>query len=142
MALLSLAFLLLVTVAVASTWGCCRTRRFNQDVNHAQAVRELARNVLTDVVDVQTGERGYMATGQPDYLDVYNHALDRLSAEMNALQTRGGFRRRAQLRRVATLKIDIDAKVAELKRSVAYVAANRGARGRGPSCAAARAATR
>jgi two-component sensor histidine kinase len=123
-ALLTLAFILLVTVAVASTWGVVRTREYNNEVNRAQAVRAEARDVLTDVVDVETGERGYLATGQGAYLDVYNHALERLSADMNALQQAAAVEP-TQLRRVAMLKIDIDAKAAELKRSVAYVAAGR-----------------
>ncbi len=124
-ALLVLAFLLLVTVAVASTMGVMSSRRFNQDVVHDQTVRELARNVLTDVLEVQSGERGYIITGKPQELGAYNAALARLSADVNALQTAAS-RDPDQLRRVSTLKIDIDAKVAEFKRVVAFVAANRG----------------
>ena len=124
--LLVLAFLLLVTVAVASTLGVLSTRTFNQDVQHDQTVRELTRNVLTDVLEVQSGERGYIITGKPQELGAYNMALARLSSDVNLLQTRAGTDA-SQLRRVSMLKIDIDAKVAEFKRVVAFVAANRGA---------------
>jgi two-component sensor histidine kinase len=124
--LLSLGFILLMIVVVASTASVIQTRKFNNDVNHAQLVRALARNVLTDTIDVETGARGYLLTSQKDYLDVYNRALDRLSAEMNALQ-REATRDPKQLRRVATLKIHIDARVAQIKRSVAFVAAGRAA---------------
>ncbi|HWE45703.1 MAG TPA: CHASE3 domain-containing protein [Caulobacteraceae bacterium] len=124
--LLVVAFLLLITVAVASTLGVLSTRQFNQDVVHDQTVRELARNVLTDVLEVQSGERGYMITGKPQELGAYDSALARLSNDVNRLQAEAG-PDQGQLRRIATLKIDVDAKAAEFKRVVAFVAANRGA---------------
>ena len=125
-ALLVLAFLLLVTVGVASTVGVRTARNYNQDVAHSQIVRERALNVLTDVLEVQSGERGYIITTKPQELDAYNTALARLSAHVNALQAAANADP-SQLRRVVTLKIDIDAKVSEFKREVAYVAANRSA---------------
>jgi two-component sensor histidine kinase len=126
LALLLVAFLLLVTVAVASTVGVQTTRHFNQDVVHDQTVRELARNVLTDMLEVQSGERGYMITGKPSELGAYDQAMARLSNDVNRLQAQAG-PDQGQLRRVATLKIDVDAKAAEFKRVVAFVAADRGA---------------
>jgi two-component sensor histidine kinase len=124
LALLSLAFLLLVTVVVASGFMVQGARNLDDQVNHSQRVRANARDVLINTLDAETGERGYLATDQPVYLMGYNDAVDRLTATMKALtrQVRGDL---GQMRRVDTLRLHVDARVVELKRSVAYVVAGR-----------------
>ncbi|MGA9658281.1 MAG: ATP-binding protein [Asticcacaulis sp.] len=42
--------------------------------------------ILMDVIDMETGVRGYVLSGDPDYLEPYNHAVKRLPDEIIALR--------------------------------------------------------
>ena len=43
-------------------------------------------NVLSLVVDAETGQRGFVITGQPEYLDPYKTATASIQTQMDALQ--------------------------------------------------------
>ncbi len=124
LALLVLAFALLAAVAIASVLTLRQTRDLDAQVVLTQRVRELAQNVLTDTVDAETGERGYVLTGEKPYLAVTREAQARLSNEMRTLRELSK-PHLEQLRRIDTLRIHVDAKVAEIQRAVAYVDAHR-----------------
>ena len=42
-------------------------------------------NVLTLVKDAETGQRGYVITGRPEYLTPYRTAVGTISAQLDAL---------------------------------------------------------
>ena len=44
-------------------------------VEHTLIVRETANTVLNSLVDAETGQRGYLLTGDPPFLEPYDRAL-------------------------------------------------------------------
>jgi signal transduction histidine kinase len=55
----------------------------NGTVAHRQtAIYDLQRLLL----DAETGQRGYMLTGDPDYLEPYRHALENVEGSLNSLR--------------------------------------------------------
>lgn len=57
-----------------------------QWVTQSHEVLETAQTALTSLVDAETGERGYLLTGNPTFLEPYQSALDRLDAETQRLE--------------------------------------------------------
>lgn len=123
-ALMALAFLLLAAVASASYIANRKAHDLAAEAARHQQVRRAARQILVDTINAETGQRGYLLTGQRDYLDVHREAKARLTAEMVDLrrQVRG---RPDEARLVDAMKIQIDAKLAELAKTVAFMDAHR-----------------
>jgi signal transduction histidine kinase len=122
--LLALAFVLLVLVAAASTLATVNARDLNREAARNELVRRTARQVLIDTLNAETGQRGYLLTGQKEYLGVHHQALARLSAEMADLR-RLTDHRPGEAHKVDRLRIQIDAKIAELKKTIAFMDAHR-----------------
>ena len=76
--LLALAIALMLVLNLAVFVLIQRTARFNDTVEEAQQTRFVAREVLTRLVDAETGQRGYMLTGRLDYLSIHNEAIQQL----------------------------------------------------------------
>lgn len=74
-------------------------------------------DLMLDLVDVETGQRGYLITGMDDYLDPYRAATGRLSAEFDRLRQliAGDSDQIASLDRIAVLS---DRKLAELDATI------------------------
>lgn len=77
-ALLSLALILLLLVNLMVFVMTRRTAEFNETVDHAQQARLVSQQVLTRLVDAETGQRGFMLTAQPSYLTVHDEAIAEL----------------------------------------------------------------
>lgn len=73
-ALLALAIILLMAINVATFVMIQRTARFNQEVVATQLLRRQTRTVLIRLVDAETGQRGFLLTANPDYLQVHDDA--------------------------------------------------------------------
>lgn len=92
----------------------------SQDESEEAAFDELLH--LTDVVshlkDAETGQRGYLLTGEKPYLRPYRDALARLDANLEALRqsTAANPEQRERLSRIEPL---IHRKLAELERTIA-----------------------
>lgn len=76
--LLAVAIVLLLAVNLAVFFLIQRTVAFNRTVDQAQQVRLVSREVLTRLVDAETGQRGFLLTARPEYLSVYNEAVQTL----------------------------------------------------------------
>jgi two-component sensor histidine kinase len=76
--LLALAIVLMLVLNLAVFMLIQRTAEFNDTVEEAQQTRFVAREVLTLLVDAETGQRGYMLTGRLEYLSIHNEALRHL----------------------------------------------------------------
>ncbi|MEO7057267.1 MAG: response regulator [Caldimonas sp.] len=76
------------------------------------------QNVFSSVKDAETGQRGYLLTGQESYLEPYSRALGVLPGDIQTLyaMTRGN---PEQLRRLDGLAKAIDDKLAEMDESIA-----------------------
>lgn len=76
--LLALAIVLMLVLNLAVFVLIRRTADFNDTVEEAQQTRFVAREVLTRLVDAETGQRGYMLTGRLEYLSIHTEAIQHL----------------------------------------------------------------
>ncbi len=118
----NLALWLPVLFLLALGASACRS---TADLLRAEAEREHHRALLLElestlslVQDAETGQRGYLLTGDEDYLAPYRQAVAELEGRLRALTVRVG-EDAAQRARLAELRPEIDAKMAELGRTVA-----------------------
>lgn len=88
-ALLALAIVLLLAVNLAVFVMIRRTAEFNDTVEHTQQVRLLSREVLTRLVDAETGQRGFLLTARPEYLAIHDAAIRQLPDLMSELKGLG-----------------------------------------------------
>ena len=114
-----LAVLGLLTVAV----GRAYEGRL-QAVRHSVDVQRRLLGVLSTLQDAETGQRGYLLTGESAYLGPFNTAHSRLASQTDALK-RQVSDNAGQIQAVAALQPLIDAKFAELDRTIALKRAGR-----------------
>ena len=111
-----LVILLLVNIVIRdrSTQALYRN---TEAVAQAHAVINALDRVSTSVVDAETGERGFLITGHPNYLEPYNSALAELDGEMAHLAGLVADNP-AQSGAVAALRDAIDLKLAQLRETI------------------------
>jgi PAS domain S-box-containing protein len=73
---LALIVLLLVLNVVVSQWNIRRLVENEHRVVHTQQVLTTLEEVLASVTETETAERGYLITGETDYLRSYQTAID------------------------------------------------------------------
>lgn len=83
--LLSLAIVLLLAVNLAVFVMIRRTSDFNETVEHAHQVRLTSQEVLTRLVDAETGQRGFLLTARSEYLNVHYEAIHALPGLLETL---------------------------------------------------------
>jgi CHASE3 domain sensor protein len=66
--------------------GVRQTQQSRVLVAHARDVVEHLHTVLSTMQDAETGQRGYILTGTPQYLEPYDHAVAELRADTTALR--------------------------------------------------------
>src|SRR5580658_4855067 len=89
----------------------------NRKLLHSNEVITALDQLLSTVQDAETGQRGFLLTGNNRYLDPYNNAVASLAARLNtigSLTVDNG----DQQRNLSELRGDIDAKLAELKQTI------------------------
>ena len=116
--LLALAIILMLVLNLSVFVLIHRTVSFNDTVEEAQQVRLISREVLTRLVDAETGQRGYLLTTLPEYLSVHDEAIQRLPELMEELNglTLGDPDLAPRVERVTELS---DQRLAIMKRSIA-----------------------
>lgn len=97
------------------------TRQLNEDVRavgHSQAVLAALDSLLSTTKDAETGQRGYIITGDASYLDPYHQAVDALPYKLAHIEllTKDNSFVQDQL---PNLRRRVDAKLAELEKSIA-----------------------
>jgi signal transduction histidine kinase len=105
LALLALGFLILLAIGGAQFWLVQQNRERFIWVNHTQRVETLIADLLTSVEDAETGQRGFLLTQNPDYLDRYDQgrrALPERQSELRAL-TEDNLAQRERLDRLSSL---------------------------------------
>src|SRR6185312_13702460 len=98
-----------------------RIRTLNDDFRQVQQTHDALihlNELLSSVKDAETGQRGYLLTGDDDYLNPYNTAVTHLDEEVTTLGTllRSEPEQQVRLTRLREL---VDAKMAELNQSIA-----------------------
>ncbi len=116
--LLALAIVLMLVLNLSVFILIQRTVAFNDTVEEAQQVRLVSREVLTRLVDAETGQRGFLLTTLPEYLSVHDEAIQRLPELMQELNrlTLGDPDLAPRVERVTELS---EQRLAVMKRSIA-----------------------
>jgi signal transduction histidine kinase len=117
---------LVLTLAVVGTSAALAVEnaRALARASRTQDIRALVTQLVEDVTDAETGQRGYLLTDKPSYLDPYEHGsraapvvLDSLEAEVSDDP--------ASAPVIARLRVLVPAKLAELAHTVALMRADR-----------------
>ncbi|ROZ72200.1 histidine kinase [Ramlibacter sp. WS9] len=85
---ISLALALLaacILIAINET-GFAQSSRALNDIAEASRTRASLNRVLQNILDAETGQRGYLLTGDPRYLDPYNTAVAEVGQQLDALR--------------------------------------------------------
>lgn len=82
---LLLGFALLVVMILGSVWLADQQKQNFALVRHTLEVESRISTVLLDLQDAETGQRGFLLTGQDDFLKPYEAAISRIDRDINAL---------------------------------------------------------
>lgn len=115
--LLAPALLILVLVIATSLWLVAQTPGHTKSVEDAIAFRFANRSLLLDLQDAETGQRGYLLTREPKYLEPYTAGRARALARFETLKSLMYDERLTPV--LDELKKSIDAKFAELDQTTA-----------------------
>jgi C4-dicarboxylate-specific signal transduction histidine kinase len=80
-----LACLLLVVTALSLVAAVIITSRGTASINRLATLRLDAEVLLTELKDIETGQRGFLVTGKPQFLEPYNDARPRIASMMDHL---------------------------------------------------------
>lgn len=113
------ALAILVVVGMLSAWSHVQLLRSNRQVIHSQQVLEDLALVLSTLQDAETGQRGYLLTGNPNFLEPYERARRTLPEVLVQLrrQTRavpGYAPRLERIERAAARKMDLSMRTVRL----------------------------
>jgi len=102
---LLLGFILLLVMVLASSWLADQQKQSFAQVRQALEVEGGLSTVLSDIQDAETGQRGYLLTGQTDYLAPYVSAIARIDGNVKALgaATADNSGQQASMRRLSDL---------------------------------------
>jgi signal transduction histidine kinase len=84
--LLGLASFILVGINAFSYWSFIRHKEASELVNQSQSRLQKLDNVLSTLKDAETGQRGYLLTGQESYLKPYNSAVKTIARQIEDLR--------------------------------------------------------
>jgi PAS domain S-box-containing protein len=82
----SMTFLLLILNCVFLVQSIMSLMSAEDVVNHTFEVRLTVDGVLSLIKDAETGQRGFIITGEEKYLEPYNAALPQIDTSINQLQ--------------------------------------------------------
>src|SRR5712675_3188724 len=80
------ALVILIVVAAVSVRSMVKNAEDRAWVTHTHIVLEQLDAVLSNLVDAETGQRGYIITGEVSYLEPYNNALSRILQDFQQLR--------------------------------------------------------
>src|SRR5262245_50220376 len=111
--LLALAFTLIILAGAATYITIFRLTDANRMVEHTLDVRQNARVLLSDLQDAETGQRGFLLTGDDRYLEPLNRVSGSITKQLNDLH-RITADNKVQQDRLNALEPIIEAKLDEL----------------------------
>jgi signal transduction histidine kinase/CheY-like chemotaxis protein len=116
-AFLVLGFGLVLIIGVCAVLTAIYTTSVDRLVSHSFEVQQVAGELLSDLQGAETGQRGFLLTGQDSYLEPYNRALTSVPHAFDSLRTLTADNP-DQYERLTALKSLIDAKFDELRTTV------------------------
>jgi two-component system, LuxR family, sensor kinase FixL len=115
---LGLIVLLLVANVIVSQSNTRRLIENEQRVVHTQRVLTTLEEVLSRVTESETGERGYLITGDTGHLDSSELAMERTRETLSRLKKLAGADAPRQ-QQIASLQVRVNDRFAELHRAIA-----------------------
>jgi PAS domain S-box-containing protein len=109
--------MLLLLCGVLSLWAVQRAAQSARWQTHTLEVLTLAETLMASLIDAESGQRGYLLTGDERYLDPYTAALASVDTRMGELRQRTTGIPAQQLR-LDTMQPLVAAKLAVLRDSV------------------------
>lgn len=79
------ALLILMCIGVLSYWSEVRNEGDREWVTHTLHVVEKLQAVRIDITQAETGQRGYMLTGQDRYLELYHAGVNQVRQDLQEL---------------------------------------------------------
>lgn len=116
--LLLVGLLALLGIVGANIWLVERSQGYFDEVIEARIARRVAVDLRSQLQDLETGQRGFIITLDPSYLEPYNAALPLVDEQVVRLrEILGPYPEAAGP--LDTLEADIDFKIDELNRTIA-----------------------
>ena len=112
-----LALTTLAAIGALSYWGTHKLIETSHAVAHSHRVLEGVEALQSSLKDAETGQRGFVLTGKPQYLEPYNTARGEVDRTMDTLLTLTADNA-AQRQRLEALNAPIDAKFVELAQTI------------------------
>jgi PAS domain S-box-containing protein len=114
---ISTTIAILVGIALVSCGSLLQFQSVTRQVRYRRHVISQLEKVLSSLKDAETGQRGYLLTGKPDYLRPYQTATAVLNQEMDVLEQLIAAEP-LQQKRVTELERVTDMKLAELEQTI------------------------
>ncbi|MGP1681417.1 MAG: response regulator [Giesbergeria sp.] len=80
-----LAALATILIGIVTYWSSTERETAVLRLSNAQQSIQLLQNVMRSVTDAESGQRGFMLTGEPQYLAAYDSATAKISDQLAAL---------------------------------------------------------
>jgi signal transduction histidine kinase len=116
--LLFLGVLALLAIVATAGWLSVRTAEHTDDVIRERKIRMVTGNIQVAMLDAETGQRGYVLTGEERYLEPYNAALPVARQGLADLVKLYAAEDRSQAR-LAELRTQVETKFSELAETIA-----------------------
>ena len=113
----ALSFLLLALIGVVSYRSISQLSNTSYSVAHTHQVLEHIETLIGLMKDAETGQRGYVITGDENFLEPHVAALPKIDQTLDQLKALTSDNP-AQQDRIARMRPLIDAKIFELKRTI------------------------
>lgn len=125
---LGLVFVAPLILSGVAFWSTAKFRRSTDDLLRSQGLIVQLEQLLSLVKDAETGQRGFVITGKPSYLDPYRHAVAVIDSKLHELRAlvRPEIQQEKHLRRLAPLiarKLDELRRTIDLRRNAGFTAA-------------------
>ncbi len=124
--LLALTFGLLLLAGFASALMATRAGEASRWVAHTIEVRQVARELMSAVQDAEIGQRGYLLTEDPDYLEPYTRAVAAIPSTLERLRSQT-LDNPSQLAKLSAIELTLEKRLSILDRTLGL--AKRGQRG-------------
>jgi len=112
-----LALLALLTIGVVAYRSTTRLVETAATVTHTHHVLEDLEQLLSLLKDAETGQRGFLITGEQDYLEPYNSALSRIDQTLKQVKELTADNPNQQ-QRLNALESPLRAKLAKIKETI------------------------
>jgi PAS domain S-box-containing protein len=127
------ALVTIVVGAALAVFGTVRAYSNDARVAHSHVVKSALNGILAGVTDAETGQRGFVITGDPGYLQPYMDGTTQIERTLTALDalTRDDASQQARLSRLrpeVAQKLDELAQTLQIRRAQSFEAAQRAVR--------------